>query len=395
MKWIPIFTMCQTCQRKVYEQMCAQTGTGSVNAQFSARTIRLILPVSVTGSRLRICFQNVDSQTGELHKITIAKCTEDGKVIEGTVQPVTFKGEGHLIVEGQERKTSDNLSMNVGVGDYLAVSAYMERLSLSVNSVEALMIQSEPGDFCDVTFQNVDTTPETMRQMGVHMPPQFPLLSMIEIETEAAEPAVISCLGDSLTQQAHWFSFLLKRICREMPGKAVLLNAGIAGNRLCKDSPEKYGTQFGNAGVKRMVEDVLALSHVDTVIVALGINDLMMGESENDPAPAPTAEEFGKACRQVAERARKAGIRSIAYTVYPAKLDENEENAKKKEVLFHAYNDEISKAGFDKVIELDPILKAPDGQQRYREGMAQPDGLQLSREGGRVLAEALCLEDII
>lgn len=185
----------------------------------------------------------MDSQTGELYRITVAKCTENGQIIEGTVQPVTFKRERHLVVEGQDRKISDSLSINIKAGDYLAVSAYMDRLCLSVSSIEALMMQSEPGDFCDVTFQNFDPTPESMRQMGLYMPPQFPLLSMIELETQAEEPgpAVISCLGDSLTQQAHWFSFLLKRICREIPGKEVLLNAGIGGNRLCKDSPKNYG----------------------------------------------------------------------------------------------------------------------------------------------------------
>lgn len=49
MKWIPIFTMCQTTQRKIYEQMRSQMGEEQMNDQSAARTVRLILPVSVTG----------------------------------------------------------------------------------------------------------------------------------------------------------------------------------------------------------------------------------------------------------------------------------------------------------------------------------------------------------
>ena len=278
MKWIPIFTMCQTTQRKIYEQMRSQMGEEQMNDQSAARTVRLILPVSVTGSRLRLCFKNADLQTGEIQRIVIAKCTESGQIAEGTAQTVTFQGESYLTVEGQGRKTSDSLRINVKAGEYLAVSAYSESMNLSVNSIEAMMIQSEPGDLCDVTFQNVDPTPEFMRQRGLYMSPQFPMLSMIEIETEEAEPTVIGCLGDSITQQGYWFYPLLKRICREIPEKAVLLNAGIAGNRLCKDSPENYGTLFGCAGVKRIEEDIFEIPYINTIIFALGINDLMSGE---------------------------------------------------------------------------------------------------------------------
>ncbi len=394
MKWIPIFTMCQTTQRKIYEQMRSQMGEEQMNDQSAARTVRLILPVSVTGSRLRLCFKNADLQTGEIQRIVIAKCTESGQIAEGTAQTVTFQGESYLTVEGQGRKTSDSLRINVKAGEYLAVSAYSESMNLSVNSIEAMMIQSEPGDLCDVTFQNVDPTPEFMRQRGLYMSPQFPMLSMIEIESEEAEPTVIGCLGDSITQQGYWFYPLLKRICREIPEKAVLLNAGIAGNRLCKDSPENYGTLFGSAGVKRIEEDIFEIPYINTIIFALGINDLMSGESEYDSKPSPSAEEFGRACRQVAERAGKANIHTVAYTLYPAFIDSDTEIGKKREALFHAYNDEIRRAGFDKVIELDPILKDPDGCQRYKEGMSQPDGLHLSDKGGAVLVETLCLEDL-
>lgn len=61
MKWIPIFTMCQTTQRKIYEQMRSQMGEEQMNDQSAARTVRLILPVSVTGSRLRLCFKTQKS----------------------------------------------------------------------------------------------------------------------------------------------------------------------------------------------------------------------------------------------------------------------------------------------------------------------------------------------
>lgn len=394
MKWIPVFTLCQTTQRKIYEQMRSQMGEELMGAQSAPRTVRLILPISITGNRLRLCFKNADLQTGEIDRIVVAKCTEDGRMTEGTAQTVTFQGEGHLSVEGQGRKTSDPLSMNVKAGDYLAVSAYSESQNLSVNTIEAMMIQSEPGDFCDVTFQGVDPTPEIIRQRGWYLSPQFPMLSMIEIETQEPETAVIGCIGDSITQQGYWFYPLLKRICRDMPERAVLLNAGIAGNRLCKDSPENYGTQFGSAGVKRMEEDIFAIPYINTLIFALGINDLLSGESENDPEPSPSAEEFGQACRQVAERAGKAKIHTMAYTLYPASIDTDTEAGKKREALFHAYNDEIRRAGFDQVIELDPILKDAGGCQRYKEGMAQPDGVHLSDKGGAALAAALCMENL-
>lgn len=395
MSWVPVFTMCQVTQRTVYEQMCSQMGKDVMEAQFTARTIRLVLPVNLSGDGIRISFRNADSGTGKLNKVTVAKCAENGDIMEDTVQSVTFDGKTRLILEGRKIRKSDILPLNVTAGDYLAVSVYNDYPNLSSNSIDAMMIQSEAGDFCDVTFQNCDPTTEAMRRMGWYMPPQFPLLSGIEIETEEPIPAVISCLGDSITQQGYWFKPLLERICREYPGKAVLLNAGIGGNRLCKDSPENFGTQFGKAGVSRMDEDVFDLPFLDTVIFALGINDLLDGESANDPEPAPSAQEFGRGCRMVAERAKRAGVRSAAFTLYPALLDEDPGKAKKKELLFHAYNDEIRKAGFDKVIELDPILKDTEEKQRYRDGLSQPDGLHLNEKGGQILADGINLTDFM
>lgn len=395
MKWIPIFTLCQTTQRTIYEKMQCLMGEEMLNAQWMPHTVRLILPVSITGKRIRLSFTNADSETGKIDKIVVAKCTETGQIKEETHQEVTFRGEHCLKLKANGRKTSDILGMDIKAGEYLAISVYSEKLNMSRNTIEAMMIQSRPGDFCNASFENVDPTPEFLRQNNVYISPQFPMLSMIEMETES-EPAVIGCLGDSITQQGYWFLPLLKKICRNRPEKAVLLNCGIGGNRLCKDSPESFGTQFGKAGVRRLDEDLLQIPHIDRLIFALGINDLLSGESENDPQPSPSAEEFSRACQEVAEHAGEANVYTVAYTLYPASLDMDaeEEMVRKRETLFCAYNEAIRRAGFHKVIELDPILKAAEGRQRYKNGMGQPDEVHLSAEGGRMLAESILSEEL-
>lgn len=84
----------------------------------------------------------------------------------------------------------------------------------------------------------------------------------------------------------------------------------------------------------------------------------------------------------------------MAFTIYPSTLEfplpAGQDLGRRAylEPFFHAYNQAIRTAGFDRVMELQPILGYKH-RLGYRKGLAQSDGLHLNRRGGRLLADAI------
>lgn len=356
-------------------------------------TVRIVIPVNVAGDQLRLRFHNADSVPGQLNHVTVVKSDRSGIIQEETSTEITFDGVQEIQLAPNQKIISDVVDFVVAPGDNVAVSVYSDQAQSSTNGIDPLMHQSAPGDHCAENFEDVDTTPPQMKAQGTKTYPQIPLLAGAEVHT-AKRNAVVVCLGDSITQQGHWYVRLQERLHEAYPGKVSILNAGIGGNRLVRDCSPRLGGMFGTAGINRFERDVLSVPGVTHMVFALGVNDIMHADGMMamlDPAPAPTPEEFGKACADIIEKAKEKGIKTIAFTVYPAVLSADKEKEAMFYELYLGYNAAIRNAGFDYVFETESILAAQDGCG-YREDVCKPDNLHLNEKGGRILAEALPLE---
>ena len=146
----------------------------------------------------------------------------------------------------------------------------------------------------------------------------------MDIEILSDENAhAIACFGDSITEMRLWTDPLEAHVRETMP-QTALLNLGIGGNRLLLPTGGKFsemgGELFGLSGLKRMQWDLLEKSGIDTVILALGVNDVSQPGSGEFCPPVPeccTLETFAAGVSRVVLTLRKAGIRVIGCTITP------------------------------------------------------------------------------
>lgn len=200
------------------------------------------------------------------------------------------------------------------------------------------------------------------------------------VEVTGAHGPVIAVLGDSIAEgvgtpddsDLRWPD----QLARRLPGAAVA-DLGISGNRVLLDD-----ARFGPGGQARFDRDVLSLPGLRTVLVHLGVNDLQQPPGQTDPALVLAG------YRQLALRARDAGLRVIGATIAPfggwTRWTPELETARQR------INAAVRTGRvFDAVADFDAALRDPDHPERLRPAYDSGDGLHPSPSGHAALAAAV------
>lgn len=206
------------------------------------------------------------------------------------------------------------------------------------------------------------------------------VLLLTGVETTGARGPVLAVLGDSIAEGSgtpddadlRWPD----QLARRLPGSAVA-NLGISGNRLLLDS-----APYGPGGQARFDRDVLSLPGLRTVLVHLGVNDLFHVPAERDPS------RLVAAYRQLALRARSAGLRVVGATIAPFEGWTRwtpEQDAVREQV------NEAVRTGriFDAVVDADAALRDPDRPSRLLPAYDSGDGLHPGPAGHTAIAAAV------
>ncbi|MER5552840.1 SGNH/GDSL hydrolase family protein [Streptomyces sp. NPDC002793] len=204
-------------------------------------------------------------------------------------------------------------------------------------------------------------------------------------------PGAIVVLGDSLTAgsgsttdaDSRWPDVLSDRL-RHAYGIA---NQGIAGNRLLRDSPlARNGVTNlgGQSGTHRFERDVLNVAGAQTVIIALGINDVQQHPQEADPDRITTG------LRALTERAHARGLRVVGATLTPFQGYATWSPESNRVRL--AVNEEI-RAGriFDAFVDFDRAVRDPYAPNRILPEYDSGDQLHFNDAGYRALGQAIDL----
>lgn len=171
-------------------------------------------------------------------------------------------------------------------------------------------------------------------------------------------PAVIVALGDSITEgatatlgaHADWPSLLARRFERACPGRFVVLNAGISGNRVLDAGRSP-------SALARLDRDVLSLPAVRYVIVLEGINDIRHGGAP-ELRPGRDAQDVIQGYRQIVARLQMHGIATVGATLPPFGGSERYEPV--AEATRQALNAFIREGGaFAGTIDFDAALRDP------------------------------------
>ena len=358
----------------------------------AGRTIRQIVYPTLPGNAVRVHLSNEYGKTPlVIQELRIAR-SEGGAAaqVSGGVK-VTFGGKASVTVPPGSELDSDAVDLDIAAGAPYAISSYMgadqrlvawHRVSNQVNYV------SLRGNHAD------DSMSGAFHQRFT----QFAWVTGLFVQAPSA--ATVAAIGDSITdgmrsslnENHRWPDAFARRLAQAGNRSTAVINLGISGNRLLRDSP-----CYGDALVKRFGRDVLERPGVRTAIVLIGINDINFssmppraGLDCDYPHTSVSAGDLIDGYKRVIAEAHRRGVRVFGATLTPASLPPQRESIRL------AVNQWIRTAGaFDGVVDFDAALRDPAQPERLQQGYDSGDHIHPSDAGYAVMAQAIPLDAVV
>lgn len=352
------------------------------------RTIRNAVTPTTGGDVARITFSNRYGETPLfIGSASIGVLGAGPALLPDSVRRLTFSGQPSIMVAPGREIVSDAAPFAVHAGTPVAVSVYLPDEPTPVTGhITAWRTSwiSEPGDHAAES----DGSPFD-QQDGA-----WRLVSAIDVSGGAA--TAIVAIGDSITEgygttpdtDHRWTDFLSLRL----RGKAAVLNAGVNGNLLLRDS-----LCFGPSARSRWETDVTGRSGVAAVILTSGVNDFIQPEVPADAdADVCLSRQRITAAEATAEYAALAGkahaenLRILIGTLPPFGAFEFWSPSIESER--QRINEWIrANTVFDGVVDFDAVLRDPGDPARLAAKFDSGDGLHPNDAGAEAMANAVDL----
>ena len=361
---------------------------------FENQTVRHIVHTSVGGRRVRIRLSNAYGALPlRVGAAQVALSSAQAAVYPGTGRRLTFGGQASVLIPAGGVMVSDAAELEVPADGNLAVSIYLPGVT-------------EPATFHEFTLQTSYITAENSGNQvaaadlpGAATTPATFYLTAVEVLPAETVGAVVA-LGDSIAQgggssanqNRTWPDKLSDRLnVNPYRPRMAVVNQGVGCGRLLYDL-------CGPNGIARFDRDVLGVAGVRTVIVSLGLNDIMIpstlpmfGKPEF-AAETVSAADIINGLKQLVIRARAQDIRIIGATITPfgsstvPGVFTPETEAKRQ-----AVNRWIrTGGGFDGVIDFEAAVRDPANPSRLLPAY-DADGVHLSDAGYAAMANAINL----
>ncbi|WP_326661795.1 SGNH/GDSL hydrolase family protein [Streptomyces sp. NBC_00385] len=308
----------------------------------SLRTIRNVVHTSIGGDAARITLSNLfGTQPLLVDHVTV------------NAVPVTFRNAAYVTIAAGGQIISDPVVVPVAADADLVVT---------------LRTPTARGPV--TVHPNSHQTSSTEGPQGTRPTTDWRYLTAVDVRGRAATGTLVA-FGDSLTAgsgsttdaNSRWPDVLADRLA----GRYAVVNQGIGGNRILLND-------VGPRALDRFDRDVLAVTGVKTVVIALGINDIQAFPQEGDPA------RITDALRTLTERAHARGLRVIGATLMPYEGQGNwtpARNAVRAQV-----NAAIRAGGvFDEVLDFDRAVQDPSRPNRLLPAYDSGDHLHLNDAG--------------
>jgi lysophospholipase L1-like esterase len=345
---------------------------------FTAQTVRQAVRLGRGGTSVRLVLSN-EFGHAPLVIDEVAVSDNDARA----VLPALHHGGARWEIPAGQTATSDPVPLTIGAGEELQVSCY-----LSGNT--------EPATFLHSAQRTGEVAPGN--QLGQHQltdPERFTSLYWIaKILTDApANGPVIVAFGDSITRgdrtaddrDQRYPDHLQRRLHAAGADGAVVLNAGIGGNRLLRP-------RVGPSMTDRFDRDVLGVAETTHVVIMAGINDVALSAVLGQQRP--TAGDIADGLLELAHRAQQHGIQPILGTTTPfafASRPSDSPVAKDNEDIRQAINHALTTQKDWPTADFAASLAAPDDPARLAPAYDSGDGFHPADAGANALANAVDL----
>ena len=349
------------------------------------KTVVFPFPAPASGTQLRLRFSNRFGTAP--YEIGAVRIFAAGKAC-----PVTLSGQEHFSIPTGGVTYSDPCELSVQRGEVVELRLYYTNAIHDSNMIEEYA-NLLPGNQTEKHADEPLRRPLLAKLLGAYN--AIPAIEAVELLTAEPVKAIVA-FGDSITAMSRWTKPLAARLAQAYPGEYALLNSGISGNCLLYEPGGMFGPVFGEMGTKRFSRDVLEISGLDTVILALGVNDVAYLNEQT--AGQISVEAFSRAINAMTDTLHQRGVRVVMQTITP-RLGVSITMGRYRpemETLRLQLNAWIRSAGvFDYLFDAEAVVRdaRPDGIY-YAESLHQGDRLHPNAEGGRLLAEAYDLRKL-
>jgi lysophospholipase L1-like esterase len=353
----------------------AETDDGLTGA-----TLRMIVHPQVSGAQVRLRLSNAYGSTPlEVGAVSAAGSAGGAELVPGSAHAVTFDGRSSVSVAGGADVTSDPVPLAAEAGSPLAVSVYLINVPDRLTRHAVALQTSYRSGQGDATTAAGSAFPDSVDSWSV--------LTALDVFTPRPVNAMVA-VGDSITDgvgsdvdsDERWTDDLARRLTDPAAGPTasmVVLNAGIARNRLLDDEP----LEDGDSPLTRFHRDVLAAVGSTDVVLHIGTNDIAVGHG---------ATEIIEGLRRYVIKARAAGKRIFLTTITPS--DAGAHGARGAVNTRGAVNSWIRQNGptiADGVFDFARAVADPADPDRLADRFDSGDGLHLSAAGYQALADAV------
>lgn len=352
-------------------------------------SIRNVVHSSIGGTAARIQLSNLfgtQPLTISHATLAVAAAPSTPNAASGTMRKLTFGTQDSVTIPPGAMVTSDAVRINVPPAADLLVTTYSPTPSGPVTyhpfaRQTSYLAHGERADEEDGTAFSQQS-------------PYWRYVTGVDVWTTETEGAVV-VIGDSITDgitsspgaNRRWPDFLGERLRTERGAPSYsVMNAGISGNRILIDG-SRYSPNNGPSALTRMDRDVLSRSGVRTVVLQLGINDIIKPPQQLDSA------QLVQGLEQLADQAHDRGLRVIAGTLTP--FGGHRMHTPRGEAVRQRVNEQIrSSEAFDAVVDFDAALRDPAAPARMRTAYDSGDRLHPNDNGFRAMAEAVDLKSL-
>ena len=321
------------------------------------QTLRMNARVSIGGDRLRVRLSNAYGSCPLLVGTAYLGLRDVGSgVLSASNKKLSFGGADSITIAAGAFVVSDPVAFDLPPLADVAVSVYLPgdllaNFGITGRYARQVNYVSPPGNFASSTVMPVGSVSG-----------DWFFVSGIDVLASSETGGVVA-VGDSLTDanistlDAHcrWPDQLARRLQARRGGRPMgVMNQGLGGNRILHDIR-------GDSGLRRFDRDVVAQPGVTHVIIVLGTNDLRNRWAK--PEEEVTADQMIAGLKQLAVRARTAGIRILGGTLLPFENETFLPGAwtPEREKTRQAVNEWIREGGaFDAVVDFDRALRDPE-----------------------------------
>jgi lysophospholipase L1-like esterase len=367
---------------------------GTAAAGMPNRTVRNVVHANTGGTAARITLSNLYSS----RPLTITRATiglavsgDSAAVVAETMRQLSFGGSPDVTIPAGRQVMSDVVHIRIPTDTDVVVSTY----SPGVSGAVTYHPRGRQLSYAAVG----DQTTQAAATPFVQSIDAFRYLTSLDVLSNEAHGTVVA-FGDSLTEGAHstvgansrWPDLLSDRLHAALAAgddvpRYSIVNEGIGGNRvLTPASGAGSGTGIAlsgtsipaNAsGLDRFRRDVLGRTNVRVVILDLGTNDVLHGES---------ADEVLIGLRTLVSEAHAKGLRVVGATLMPFAGCRGYDTA--KDAVRHQVNAEIRTGKvYDAYIDFDPAVRDPYGPEHLRPEYDSGDHLHPNDRGYERMAE--------